>query len=493
MAVSTIAFRRLNYFSEIQSVADIFLIYGREDENIARKLVEHLETRWSVWWDRYITERFLDEIPVEIEKAQCVVVLWSKTSRVKDFVRDEVQLAKDQDVRVVSATLDGSNPSLGFGGYTTTSLQGWNGKVDHPAYEAFFSRLMSVLQTPKAPPRPTALANDRVPLPTLFLSVSSFETQLLPDQAVKALRIAQAPTILVSAWDLVERRKPARLITELENYRSDGGFVLLDSGNYESSRLQVHEWEPKDLEEAMAHAMHDWAFCFDKLSHFKFDKNRSPEQIAEKIVEIVKRDQEFTATAVLPVVHVPQLENSGYHTKIIPKVVRLVADKLRPELIGIPERELGAGIVERTKTMRAIRLELNTLSFYQPVHLLGTGNPWTVAIMVAAGADAFDGLEWCRTVVDHEKDRLNHFQHFDFFIWQAKLSGSVLVKDALEKESEVAFAGKVAFHNLDYFNGFGDKLRGAVEKGRLESFVSACLGKPAMEILNEAIPGIFDN
>lgn len=493
MAVSTVAFQHLNYLREIQSVADIFLIYGREDENVAGKLVEHLETRWCVWWDKRIRERFLDEIPVEIKRARCAVVLWSKTSRERDFVHDEVRLAKQHKVLIISISLDGSEPGLGFGGYTTSPLQGWNGKVDHPVYEALFLRLMSVLPPPKAPPRPTALAKDRVPLPTLFLSVSSFETQLLPDQAVKALRIAQAPAILVSAWDLVKRRNPTSLIKELKKYRSDGGFVLLDSGNYESSRLQAHEWEPKDLEEAMAHAMHDWAFCFDKLSHFKVDENLSPEQIAEKVVEIVKRDQEFTATTVLPVVHVPKLGNFGYDTKIIPKVVRLVADKLRPELIGIPERELGAGIVERTKTMRAIRVELNALSFYQPVHLLGTGNPWTVAIMVAAGADAFDGLEWCRTVVDHEKDRLNHFQHFDLFIWQAKLSGSVFVKKAIEEETEVAFAAKVAFHNLDYFNGFGDKLRYAADKGRLESFVSMCLGKPAMEILNEAIPGIFDN
>ena len=480
-------------------MADIVLIYGREDEDVARKLVNHLETRWNVWWDKCIREQYLVEIPAEIEKARCAVVLWSKTSREKGFVHDEVLLAVEHAVPIVSVSLDDCKPGIGFGTYTTTSLHGWNGKVDHPAYEALFSRLTAVLQTTnvvetsKAPLQPTALANDRVPLPTLFLSVSSFETQLLPDQAVKALRIARAPAILVSAWDLVDRREPAALITELKIYRSEGGFVLLDSGNYESSRLKSHEWEPDDLKDATAHSLHDWAFCFDKLSHFKFDENRSPDQIVEKIVEMVKRDREFTTTAVLPVVHVPQLENSGYQIELIPEVARRVAEKLRPKLIGIPERELGAGIVQRTRTMQAIRRELDTLSFYQPVHLLGTGNPWTVAIMAAAGADTFDGLEWCRTVVDCENDRLNHFQHFDLFSLQAKLSESVIVNEALKKESKVGYAGRVAFHNLDYFNDFGDKLRDAVVRGRLESFVSARLGKIAVEILNEEIPGIFDN
>lgn len=469
-------------------MADIVLIYGSEDEDVAKKLVNLLEDRWNVWWDKCIRERYLVEIPAEIEKARCAVVLWSETSRIKDFVRDEVQLAERHGVSIVSVSLDDCIPGMGFGGYTTTSLRGWNGEVDHPAYEALYSRLTSVLKR-----RPAALANGRVPLPTLFLSVSSFETQLLPDQAVKALRIARAPAILVSAWDLVDRREPAALITELEIYRSEGGFVLLDSGNYESSRFKSHEWEPDDLKDAMAHTLHDWAFCFDKLSHFKFNENRSSEQIASKVVEMVKRDQEFTTTDVLPVVHVPPLGNSVYQIGLVPKVARRVAEELRPELIGIPERELGAGIVQRTRTMQAVRRELDTLSFYQPVHLLGTGNPWTVAIMVAAGADTFDGLEWCRTVVDRDKDRLNHFQHFDFFALQAEFSDSETVRKAQKNEFGATFAGKVAFHNLDYFNEYGNKLRDAVRKGRLESFVSAPLGKIAVEILNDAIPGIFDN
>ena len=111
--------------------------------------------------------------------------------------------------------------------------------------------------------------------------------------------------------------------------------------------------------------------------------------------------------------------------------------------------------------------------------------------MVAAGADTFDGLEWCRTVVDQQNDRLNHFQHFDLFTYQTKLADLTIVQDALE-DDKVDFAGKVAFHNLDYFLQFGNKLREAVSKGRLEGFVTARLGKAAAEMLQDAVPGLFD-
>lgn len=474
-------------------MADIVLIYGSEDKDIAKKLVKHLETRWSVWWDQFIKERFAEEINHEIQSASCVLALWSETSRLKDTVRDDAQLAKDHDVRIIGVTLDGCKPAYGFGGYSSTSLSDWNGKADHPAFEALFSRLLSVLPAPQAPDRPTNIANSRLQLPTLFLSVSSFETQLVPDQAVKALTIAEAPAILVSAWDLVERREPTSLIRELRAFRETGGFVLLDSGNYESSRLMMHEWEPEDLAQALRHDLHDWVFCFDKLAHFNFDKDTTPEGISDKIISMAKRDQGFTDAPILPVVHAPPSSNSGYQFELIPEITRIVAEALQPQLIGIPERELGAGIVQRVKTMRAIRKELDTLSFYQPVHLLGTGNPWTVAIMAAAGADTFDGLEWCRTVVDHENDRLNHFQHFDLFAWQAELSSSIVVQEALKEGSGVDYSGKVAFHNLDYFLDFGIKLREAASKGRLESFVGARLGKAAVQVLHEAAPELFDH
>lgn len=275
-------------------MADLVLIYGSEDKNIAKKLVKHLETRWSVWWDEYIKERFAEEINQEIQSASCVIVLWSKTSIKKDTVRDDVQLAKDHKVCIVGVTLDDSKPAYGFGGYSSTSFSSWDGKADHQKYEALFSRLLSVLPSPQAPDRPINIANGRLQLPTLFLSVSSFETQLVPDQAVKALTIAKAPAILVSAWDLVERREPASLISELRAFRETGGFVLLDSGNYESSRLMMHEWEPEDLAQALRHDLHDWVFCFDKLAHFNFDKDTTPEGISDKIVNMAKRDQGFT-------------------------------------------------------------------------------------------------------------------------------------------------------------------------------------------------------
>jgi hypothetical protein len=468
-------------------LADIYVIYGRQDEDRTEKLVELLSRRWTVWWDRLVKQRFLDEMHAELAAAKSALVLWSAASNTKDTVIDEVRLAQQHNVPIICASLDGSGPAYGFGGYATVDLSSWNEREDHEAFSRLFNRLTANLPPTKRSRRPPDIANGRLPLPSLFLSVSSFETQLVPHGAVKALALARAPTLLVSAWDLVKRRKPDALIDALNEYRDTGGFILLDSGNYEASRLAAKRWTTNDFEEVLGTVPFDWAFGFDK------PKTRLPSKssrLADGIIENTKRDQALTDAPVLPVVHVPRLESGGYKAELIPTVTRLVAETLRPPMIGIPERELGAGIRQRVATMQAVRRELDRLSFYQPIHLLGTGNPWTVGILASAGADCFDGLEWCRTVVDHETDRLNHFQHFDLFTDQTRFADLAIASQALD-DPGVDFAGKVAFHNIDYFKRFNVKLREMAKEDRLESFVTSRLGKAATEMLLRLNPEVF--
>jgi queuine/archaeosine tRNA-ribosyltransferase len=140
--------------------------------------------------------------------------------------------------------------------------------------------------------------------------------------------------------------------------------------------------------------------------------------------------------------------------------------------------------------MRNIRMELDKLPFYQPVHLLGTGNPWSVAVLLAAGADSFDGLEWCRMVVDRQHHRLNHFQHFDFFTFQAEFADSAVTRAAIA-DDKVDFAGKVAFHNLDYFMEFSARMQETVAESSYEVLVTELLGGETRKQLNRELLELF--
>ena len=124
------------------------------------------------------------------------------------------------------------------------------------------------------------------------------------------------------------------------------------------------------------------------------------------------------------------------------------------------------------------------------MHVLGTGNPWSIAVLAAAGADSFDGLEWCRVVVDRQTHRLNHFQHFDFFNHQARLASSPVTAAAAVSD-DVGFAGRAGLHNLDYYADLASRLQAYARKDGLETVVTSLLGEANTRQLSGQLPGLF--
>lgn len=467
-------------------MADIYIVYASEDRGIAEMLHGLLSKQWDTWWDDKIVGEYHKVIEAEIPKAGCIVPLFSAYSREKATVIDELNLGKKHNKKLLPTRLDDSDPPYSFGTYSSIDMRGWNGEVDHPGFKQLQRRIGSIVPPKAKPKRPTAIANGRLLLPTLFFSVSSYDTQLKPPAAaVRALRVFGASNILISAYDLVARRKPEVMIKELTEYRENGGFVLVDSGNYEKSRLGSRRWKPSDLKEALAQVPHDWAFCFDVMK-----PKHNPKRAIEDIIDAVERDQAFTLAPVLPIVHAPEFERGGHSLKNVPWIVREIAERLEPPLIAIPERELGPGLIARAKTVQGVRKELSKLPFYQPIHILGTGNPWSIPILAAAGADAFDGLEWCRMAVDRNTNRLHHFHLFDFFTYQNGQAESHITRAAFE-DIDIDFAGKVVFHNLDYYTGLVGDMREYFNEDNIEAFMIGVMGSPIAKQLKQQVPGLF--
>lgn len=81
----------------MEDMREIFLSYAREDQEMARQLVELLgRQEWSVFWDQAMLggiawSRALEE---QLRRAGCVIVLWSPASVDSDYVRHEASFAK---------------------------------------------------------------------------------------------------------------------------------------------------------------------------------------------------------------------------------------------------------------------------------------------------------------------------------------------------------------------------------------------------------------
>lgn len=446
-----------------------------------------LSVKYSVWWDQKIhSGDYRTEIEQQLKAARCVIPVWCRSSRTNQNVLDEASIAAKNHVPILPIRIEPVNSPIGFGGLHTIDLIGWNGA---PSDQRIEELLHNIESTILARPGALNIGENRLKLPTFFRSVSSHETALRPAAALHALNLVPPDALLVSAYDIVNEPEPERsqMIADLESSRSAGTVVLMDSGNYEASRKQDRGWNARKFEDALHVTPHDLALCFDDLNPAS-----DIEQIVRRVVESVERDGKQTANPVLPIMHAPRNAQGDILVEVIPEVIKRISQELHPLIIAVPERELGGGILARAQMVYKIRSALNELHFYQPLHLLGTGNPLSIAIFSAVGADWFDGLEWCRTVADGETGRLYHFQQYDFFSWQSEHAASQVVQAAASSK-KIAYAGKVIFHNLEFLTAWMEELRDHLHNGKIERFLTAKLpgGAESVQLLEKAVPELF--
>ena len=313
-----------------------------------------------------------------------------------------------------------------------------------------------------------SIAQTVIPMPCFFPSVSSVKTNLMPVDYVELLDAAGHPLFLASAFDVANcpPGQRFRINAALGRSKERGTAILMDSGNYERFWKGEMAWTPDRFHEVAKVSAHH--LCF---SHDNQEPPDTAMAIAEDVVSSVLRDQEHALGTVVPIIHGP--------TELLPTAARMVAEQLFPVLLAVPERALGDGIVARLMTVRRIRKALDGAGFYCPLHLLGTGNPLSIAVYAMAGADSFDGLEWCQTVVDHETGKLFHFQQWDLFREQTDWGNN----------GALPYIQSALMHNLEFYRAFMPDLREALMNDTAEAFLRRYTSDKQGSLLMNVIKG----
>lgn len=107
----------------------VFLSYAREDRDCAERIARVIEDAGhEVWWDQHLDsgEEFAAEIEAALDKADVVLVAWSRTSVKSRWVRDEAAVGGDTG-RLVPVSIDGSLAPMGFRQFHAMDLTGWKG------------------------------------------------------------------------------------------------------------------------------------------------------------------------------------------------------------------------------------------------------------------------------------------------------------------------------------------------------------------------------
>lgn len=289
-----------------------------------------------------------------------------------------------------------------------------------------------------------------LPLPVYFPSISSVKTALQPLDYLQVLAslVGINGQFLVSAFDLAALAQPEEAAKLLQASRDAGAVTLMDSGNYESFWKDARDqWRQPSFHQMLAGFPCDMAFGFDE--------QQPPADVREHVTLVVTRWKEDQAAAgscqIVPIIH--------GDARDLPGLCHAVAAQTGVSMLAVAERRLGDGVIDRARSVLAIRNALDQLGRYVAVHLLGTGNPISIALYSVMGADSFDGLEWCQTVVDHDTALLYHMSQADFFAKQTAWS-----------EVGLSFQARTLVHNLEFYASWMQRLRVAIANETVVDF-----------------------
>ncbi len=482
---------------------DICIFYSEPDEDKVESLSSILEDLgWSTWWSKDIKSgRWGSEIEKNIKIARCVIPIWNKKAiSNKSITYVEAERSRQLNKPMITLVSEGVEPPFPFSAeHITRNISEWDCSYDSEHIDTIIESIESVLGlAPKKwhgeRPSMINLLGKKVKLPCFVKSLSSHETQLDPEAGLTVLNfLPEVDALLVSAYDMYLPRGSSKKKKKTHDYmckilqklEATDALILMDSGNYEKSRKNDKTWTKRRFNSVLKNTPYTYAFCFDNLKP-KCD----PVKNAIDVISRVKGEHE---DFLIPILHAPENKNGVRNHNLLPDIFFEYATRKKSPFIAVPERELGEGICQKAETIIKIREKLKLLNRYQPIHILGTGNPLSILILAAAGADLFDGLEWCRTVTDRDTGFLFHHQQFDFFKSQSTDNAKfAIVKEAMLDGS--SFKTKMGLHNLDFFSEWMDELQFSIHNNKVSGMMTYHAGFRTQDFinkLNDLMPGVF--
>ena len=306
-----------------------------------------------------------------------------------------------------------------------------------------------------------------LPTPVFYPSVSYVSKNVWSAvDHVELLVASNFPQFLVSCFDVHKGRNESRFRAALEQADDQSQVILYDSGIYEVVWSRSKRWNRKKYLRTLRENRVSHAFCLDE-----YIVSTGNVITAEKLTNDVKQTSKMLGKEIVsPIIHCKSINE---YIDICVGVSKLI----KPRLLAIPERELGAGMVEVATNIARIRTALSELDTYQDLHILGTGNPLSMMVYAFSGADSFDGLDWCQTVVDYETATLHHTWHFDLYAHQGNWDG---MKD-------MGLLSKCFLHNLDFYNHWMEELKNAIRSGQQSKMIEQYIKGPQKEIFLKII------
>ena len=181
-------------------------------------------------------------------------------------------------------------------------------------------------------------------------------------------------------------------------------MLFLDSGGFESYWFEDIDWDFKKYEKIVKKTSSDFFGSYDiiPIEHNKF------EDVTAHIIEKTNLSSKLVKNNHCITI---------FHGSSPQELCQLIDNVLsvHPEffdMIAVTERECGKMIENKIKTIQKIRKILEQKSPNTILHILGCGNPLSIALLTFAGADSFDSNDWNRWIIDKKTLLFHDFANF---------------------------------------------------------------------------------
>ena len=281
--------------------------------------------------------------------------------------------------------------------------------------------------------------------PFYFPSITSAETRSDITQTIDFIIKRNYPGILVSCYDLFQLEQDGIMVDkQINKYHLDGGIVLLDSGEFENFHFKGN-WKFESYEKILNQTKADFFTSFDKTTVFE-DTQKEIDEFSDKYIpKSEKCSKEKKFIAICHGIDEASMCNS---------IQKMLNDNNQIQIIAIPERECGRTIIDQCKTISKIRQTINGCNKNTIIHILGCGNPISIAAFVYAGADTFDAVDWCKWAIDPTTFEYGNLAHLRLFDCKCDACDTI-IRDERDK---------VWLHNLTFYHYFLIRLRKAIKK-----------------------------
>lgn len=305
--------------------------------------------------------------------------------------------------------------------------------------------------------------------PTYFPAISKKEIRDPGDVFAELVISSGYPRLLVSSYDYGRLGSPSsrRMVGRISDFYRKGSIVLLDSGVFEAYWRENKRWTFARYQESVKNLDSDLYFSFDVLPSGKTDAS----SFLGLMMESLRKSRSLTdRSQCIPIVHA---RSQSLLVKFASRIIKASASE--PASLGVSEKELGTSLTDRGRTVMKLRKLLGGKKGGL-LHILGCGDPVSMAVYVCAGADSFDSLDWAISACDPHEEKLIDLSHFELL----KCKCEVCEKGGIDVQS------RVFLHNLLFYQNYSMKLQDMIKRGTLKDYLYARTSKDLVRRIVQA-------